>query len=226
MIAAVGSLDPCRRGRKASMMKSMRWTVFAVIAAVLSGKPGQAATYAAANLKPTWPRGRSVDLFRRGGTVFMMRTLRWQVFTIILFTLSLSLPVIAQAQPWSGIISPNRAIDWSKAGLPATLPDGETTPNPWTPPTRTQCGPILSPLGSGQDDSSNINSALQSCAAGHYVLLGPGTFTITSGIMTCSGNGGCPVHNVTLRGSGASSTHLSGTGGISIGHAWGAVQHN
>jgi len=36
--------------------------------------------------------------------------------------------------PWSGILSSSRAIDWSHAGLPAALPDGETTPNPWTPP--------------------------------------------------------------------------------------------
>ena len=41
---------------------------------------------------------------------------------------------------WSSILSPSRAINWGNAGLPATFPDGETTPNPWTPPTRTQCG--------------------------------------------------------------------------------------
>ena len=46
-----------------------------------------------------------------------------------------------------GILSASRAIDWGGAGLPATFPDGETTPNGWTPPTRTQCGSTLDAVG-------------------------------------------------------------------------------
>src|SRR5580658_4998832 len=41
--------------------------------------------------------------------------------------------------PWTGILATSRAIDWKNAGLPATFPDGETTANPWTPPTRPAC---------------------------------------------------------------------------------------
>ena len=46
-----------------------------------------------------------------------------------------------------GIVSPPRAIDWGTAGLPATLPGGETTPNPWTPPTRTTVCATIAPEG-------------------------------------------------------------------------------
>ena len=83
-------------------------------------------------------------------------------------------------QPWSGIISPSRAIDWSHAGLPASYPNGDTTPNGWTPPDAgwAQCGSTLSPIGGGADDTTQINNALAACAANHYVLLGPGTFSI------------------------------------------------
>ena len=80
---------------------------------------------------------KTVDPFRRGGTASMMRTMRWPVFAVILLALLL-LPVIAQAQhKWSGaIIGTSRAIDWTNAGLTATLPDGKMAPNPWIPPTR------------------------------------------------------------------------------------------
>ncbi len=40
-------------------------------------------------------------------------------------------------QLWSGILPTNRPIDWTYAGVPATLPDEETTSNLWTQPTRT-----------------------------------------------------------------------------------------
>ena len=116
-----------------------------------------------------------------------------------LISLSLLVPTLSHAQSWSGILAPSRAIDWSKAGLPATFPDGETTPNPWTPPTRTQCGSTLTPLGGGSDDSTQITKALSSCTPGHYVLLGPGTFTINSTFRMSPGyNSG--VTNLTLRG--------------------------
>jgi hypothetical protein len=121
---------------------------------------------------------------------------------------------------WSGILAPSRAIDWAAAGLPATFPDGETTPNPWTPPTRAQCGATLNPLGGGQDDSAQINAALAHCSAQHFVLLGPGTFTLKNTIAMNGLNSGGNFNNVTLRGSGASSTILSG-GGIGIGGASG-----
>ena len=97
---------------------------------------------------------------------------------IIFLTFLLSLPCMAQ--PWTTILSSSRAIDWSAAGLPATLPDGETTANPWTPPVRSQCGSTLTPVGGGSDDVPQIASAISSCGSKHYVLLGSGTFQINS----------------------------------------------
>lgn len=119
-----------------------------------------------------------------------------------------------QAQPWSNIIAASRAIDWSTAGLPATLPTGETTINHWTPPTRTQCVTSqANTVSGGTVTFSSINAALASCAAGTFVLIPSGTFTM-------NGTGGCSSANsanitfyaqsgVTLRGSGAQSTILN-----------------
>src|SRR5438046_2285350 len=87
------------------------------------------------------------------------------------------LSVGAFGQNWSGILAPARAIDWSGAGLPATMPTGETTPNPWTPPTRTQCGATIASGAS----LATIETALGACTPGHFVLLGPGTFTVSAG---------------------------------------------
>src|SRR3984957_12949810 len=131
------------------------------------------------------------------------------------FAALLLAPQIAFAQPWSEIISSSRAIDWSNAGLPATLPDGETTPNPWTPPTRTQCGSTLAPVGGGSDDVPQISTAIANCASGHYVLLGSGIFQIKSRLALDG------AINVSLRGSGPQKTKLDfGSGGsITIGDA-------
>ena len=131
------------------------------------------------------------------------------------FFIVLLLSIGAFGQSWSGVLSPSRAIDWGQAGLPATFPDGETTPNPWTPPTRTQCGSTLSPLGSGQNDEPQIASAISSCTAAHYVLLGSGTFIINARLAIDGAT------NVTLRGSGAQSTKLNigSSGYITLGDA-------
>jgi hypothetical protein len=48
----------------------------------------------------------------------------WLTRFLLIFFLS-SVPCFGQA--WSGVISSSRAITWTGAGLPATLPDGETT---------------------------------------------------------------------------------------------------
>lgn len=137
-------------------------------------------------------------------------------FSPIFLGISFLFSTLAHAQQWSGILSPSRAINWSNAGLPATLPDGETTPNPWTPPTRTQYGSTISPSGSASTDLTNINNALSACPNGHYVLLGPGTFLI-QGTVALYGQ------ECTLRGSGANSTFLdvSGSGVLWFGSAWG-----
>jgi len=145
-------------------------------------------------------------------------------FFLIFFLLSS--PCFGQS--WSNVLSSSRAINWSGAGLPATLPDGETTPNPWTPPTRTQCGATVSPSGlTNGTDVTNINSALAACSAGHYVLLAPGTFYIENANNCYGGSYSCiaffnpstgtgPLNGITLRGSGAQSTILQFSGAAAI----------
>jgi hypothetical protein len=117
--------------------------------------------------------------------------LQSRIYLFLLFFASLSLSGVSVAQePWSGIISPGRAVDWQNAG--ATIST-----------TRTQCG---STVAAGTSASS-INSLLSNCASGTYLLLGAGTFNLNSGIAMPS--------NVTLRGSGASSTFLAFSSGVS-----------
>lgn len=120
----------------------------------------------------------------------------------VILGVPLSISTAVQAQSWTNILSTSRAINWSNAGLPAALPDGETTADPWSPPVRTtQCGSTLTPSGSASTDTANINNALKSCSAKGFVLLGAGTFQINGEISMAS--------NVSLRGSGGSATALS-----------------
>lgn len=127
-------------------------------------------------------------------------------------------------QSWSGIVAPSRAVDWSAAGLPPTFPDGETTLNPWTPPTRTQCVTSqCNTVAGGSVTAATINAAITSAPQATYVLIPAGTFAL-------GGNISITKSNVTLRGSGAggtSMTKLTG-GGISVGAgsgggAWGGA---
>lgn len=152
----------------------------------------------------------------------MTKTTRWPVFALIvsgkcfgLIFAAFFLTRSAAAQSWTGILASGRAIDWSHAGLPASFPDGETTPNPWTPPTRTQCGPTLTP--SGGDDSTQIvaafngtGSGFTSCSPPYIVLLGSGTFQLNNWVRL---GGQYTRNNITLRGSGPMSTVVSVAGG-------------
>ena len=118
-------------------------------------------------------------------------------------------------QAWSGVLLANRAIDWGSAGLPATFPDGETTPNGWTPPTRTQCGSTLTP---GAAMTLRRLLAPFGLYGGALCPLGKGTFNIASALYISPGylNG---ANNVSLRGSGPQSTILKigSSGSINIG---------
>jgi len=95
---------------------------------------------------------------------------------------------------WSGILDPSRAIDWSQAGIPGGLPDAG-----WT-----QCGTTITAY---TGSAGTITAALADCSPNQYVLLGPGTFTLSTSI-----DFGSKSHLV-LRGSGANQTTLifSGT---------------
>jgi len=127
-----------------------------------------------------------------------------------LISILLLFSTLSYGQSWSGVVSTSRAIDWGNAGLQATFPDGETTQNPWTPPTRTLCT-TLNPLGGGQDDGPQIVTAVSRCGNGTYVLLNPGTFTIAS--FTALSPGYTSGHNnVTVRGSGPMQTMVQMSG--------------
>jgi hypothetical protein len=109
-------------------------------------------------------------------------------------------------QAWSGIISTERAADWTQAGLPGdVIPSGS-----WT-----QSGSTISACGSSNSPTSpsscGITSALANCGTNHYVLLASGDFYLNSSI-------GIPS-NCVLRGGGANSTrlHFSGSEGNFMG---------
>ena len=103
---------------------------------------------------------------------------------------------VGQAQLWSGVISPDRAVDWTQAGIPGGIPS--TT---WT-----QCGPTIPAYtGSPSIIINALNysgSGYKKCSANQYIQLGAGTFNLSGGIRSVG------VSNVELRGMGADQTHL------------------
>jgi len=105
---------------------------------------------------------------------------------LILFAGALAIPVMAQAQQWSGIIDPSRAVNWSSVS-PSGGVGNRTT--------------ICATLNPGVT-AAQINSALQSCSSGGVVFLNAGTYNI-AGIDFGGGKS-----NVTLRGAGADKTLL------------------
>lgn len=108
--------------------------------------------------------------------------------------------------PWTGIIAPTRAIDWSQAGVTGGIPNRSTicaTINPMG----TQGSPVA---------PTSINSALISCVNG-VVLLTAGNYWLTTDI---SFNSTGPHNNVTLRGAGADKTFLYFTTGSVNLTAW------
>jgi len=151
---------------------------------------------------------------------------------ILLITLAIS----CSAQPWSGVLSPGRALDYTTRGLPACIPYGtggagvlscapvsngaacngtsnpgrncvEVIPNPYTPPTRVQAASVT--CANNSTDAAAINNALSAAYPGSYVLVG-GTCSVTSNINMQNG--------VTLRGNGGpmnASLNFSGGAGVS-----------
>jgi hypothetical protein len=110
--------------------------------------------------------------------------------SVLMFLIAaLIFPATAKGQAWSGIIAPTRAADWTKAGIPGGVPSGS-----WT-----QCG---STIAAYSGTTATINSALASCGANHFVLLGPGTFNLSGGIAFPK------TGHVVLRGSGANGTFI------------------
>lgn len=110
-----------------------------------------------------------------------------------------------------GAIDSGRAIDWTHAGLSSTLGSGETTVNPWTPPTgRTQCVTAACntvTANAGSSTPAQINAAIASASAQTYILLPCGQYTINSNL-TFLGS----ANFLTLRGGGPMCTYLNFSG--------------
>lgn len=127
--------------------------------------------------------------------------MKLKIFLLLFLVPLLPVPGQSQTPPWSGILSPSRAIDWSQAGLPGGIPNRTTI-----------CATITaSTYGNGSSDAtSGIQSALNNCASGGVVSLSSGTFLVDGNLTVPS--------NVTLRGAGADQTILNakGSGGAVI----------
>jgi hypothetical protein len=112
---------------------------------------------------------------------------------VLLFLVTfLVFPAIVHAQAWAGIINSTRATDWAGAGIPGGIPSGS-----WT-----QCG---STIAAYTGTAAAINNTIAACGKNQYVLLGPGTFSLSTVIDFNAKS------NVVLRGSGANSTFLTFT---------------
>jgi hypothetical protein len=122
-----------------------------------------------------------------------MRSAPPSLFCIFVLISVFTTPIAGHAQQWSGIIDPNRAVDWSNAGISGGIPN------------RTTVCATLNPGAS----AAQISSAIASCPSGQVVFLNAGTYSLADGIVF---NG---VSNVTLRGAGANQTFLvmSNSGG-------------
>jgi hypothetical protein len=129
-----------------------------------------------------------------------MKRRSFVLFSLMLLCLSGHL----HAQLWSGVIDPSRAVDWSSTnpGVVGGVPSAS-----WT-----QCG---STIAAYSGTAAKINNALAACSANTYVLLGAGTFNLSTGIQM--------VSNVVLRGSGANNTFLIFTGNNSCGGEYASI---
>jgi hypothetical protein len=104
----------------------------------------------------------------------------------------------------SGNILPadrNAGANWSSAGLLSVRGI----------PSRTTVCATVRPRGSGQDDTTNVQSAINSCPVGQAVSFGAGTFTIAEGSFVLLNKG------ITLRGAGPGVTTLQRTNGAKVG---------
>jgi hypothetical protein len=106
----------------------------------------------------------------------------------------LCLSLCSYAQLWSGVLDPTRATDWTQIGA-GTLPTNYV-----------QVGSTIAAY-SGTTDT--INNALANCdgTTGQFVLLGPGTFNLSSGGGVSNGIR-ITKSKCVLRGSGPTQTNL------------------
>jgi hypothetical protein len=119
-------------------------------------------------------------------------------------TVSENLTISIKREGSSGVILPpdrDASANWRMAGL---LSVGGI-------PHRATICATVGPLGSGQDDTANIQKAVNSCPLGQVVFLSAGTFTIAEGHYVLLDRG------ITLRGAGAGVTILQRTNGAHLG---------
>lgn len=105
------------------------------------------------------------------------------------------LPV--EAQLWSDVLDPSRAINWSNVGVSGGIPARTT---------------ICATLKPGVT-AAQITSAIQSCPANQVVFLAAGTYNLTTGGIDFTGKS-----NVTLRGAGPDQTFLKFSSGVGCMH--------
>jgi hypothetical protein len=99
------------------------------------------------------------------------------------------------------IVSANRSIDWSQAGIPGGIPN------------RTVHCAVLNPGAT----AAQITNAISACPSGQVVFLNAGTYNLNGGIVFNNKS------NVTLRGAGADQTFLVFSAGDSCGGEGGNV---
>lgn len=97
----------------------------------------------------------------------------------------------------NGVLNTANAADWTQAGVVGGIPSAS-----WT-----QCGTTISAY---TGTAATINSAIAACGSNQFVLLGAGTFTLSTGISF----GG--KSNVVLRGGGANTTFIVATSTASV----------
>src|SRR5437879_12056564 len=121
---------------------------------------------------------------REIGKAWATRSLGIALAICMSLTVGGDLTVRASAEPWSGILDPSRAIDWSHAGIPGGIPNRTT---------------ICASIDPGSS-AAQIDAAITACPADQVVFLSAGTFTLSAGLNMKS--------DVTLRGAGANRTKL------------------
>src|SRR5213080_3603954 len=80
-------------------------------------------------------RGRSAVMTvttREVGKAWATRSLGIALAICMSLTVGGDLTVRASAEPWSGILDPSRAIDWSHAGIPVVFRTGQQFVHPST----------------------------------------------------------------------------------------------
>jgi hypothetical protein len=133
---------------------------------------------------------------------YLRRLLSYLVWTVLF------LPAVSYAQyPWSGIISPARAANWSNVGIAGGIPDSS-----WT-----QCGSTIAAYGSTSSYASpaTIQNAINACGTDQYVLLGAGDFYLSGPLSLKSG--------AVIRGAGANQTRLHFNGSLNCNGVGSAV---